>query len=245
MRALAGEVLLAAWEQSAPSHELLRPLMVLSAAYADAGPTQLGALPIAERNLMLLRLHRLSFGPVLRVFGVCQQCGARLEFEVPVAEMTAHVEGRSAADPIVWSEDGRQYRLRPVSTDDLVATLSALDLDAAQELLLRRCLEVSPPVETGQPAGTPAVPVSPAVLRRFEELHAAAELSCAIECPSCACREVLDFDIARFLWAEVQTAARRLLGEIHELASAYGWSQQDIAAMSPTRRRAYLELLSA
>ena len=245
MRALAGEVLLAAWEQSAPSDELLRPLVILSAAQADAGPTQLGAMPIAERNLMLLRLHRLSFGPVLRVFGVCRQCGARLEFEVPVAEMTAQVEGQSAADSIVWSEEGRQYRLRPVSTDDLVATLSALDLDAAQELLLTRCLEVSPAIETGQPAGTPAVPVSPAVLRRFEQLHAAAELSCGIECPGCACREVLDFDIARFLWAEVQTAARRLLREIHELASAYGWSQQDITAMSETRRRAYLELLSA
>jgi hypothetical protein len=194
---------------------------------------------------MLLHLHRLSFGSTLRVFGACSRCEARLEFAVPVAEMAAQAEGRDMTAPVAWTEDGREYRLRPVTTEDLAATLGTPDLDAAQELLLTRCLEVSAPAHT-EPPGLPS-PVSalPSVLRRFDQLHAAAELSCAVECPSCSSRDVLDFDIARFLWAEVQSAARRLLSEIHDLASAYGWSQEDITSMSATRRRAYLELLSA
>jgi hypothetical protein len=244
MRALAGEVLLAAWEDSARTPELQRPLMMLSAALADTDPAQLGAVSIAERNLMLLHLHSLSFGPTLRVFGVCPRCGAQLEFAVPVTEMTAHLEGQ-AADPIAWTEDGRHYQLRPVTTDDLAATLDAPDLDTAQELLLTRCLQVSPPVGTEQVSLSPAWPASSTVQLRFDQLHSVAEMRCTVECPSCSCREVLDFDIARFLWTEVQSAARRLLGEIHELASAYGWSEHDIVGMSPTRRRAYLELLSA
>ncbi len=239
MRALAGELLLAAWEEGAPEHELRRAVTMLSIALPASDREQLGALPIAERNLLLLRLHELSFGPLLGAFGICPKCGIRLEFAMPVAEMASGLESQSRADSIAWSEDGRQYQLRSVTTDDLLASLDVPDMNAAQECLLSRCLEVSP-------ARDPELPsASPEVLQKFEQLHAAAELSCAIECPGCSSHEFLDLDMARFLWTEVRNAARRLLGEIHELASAYGWSEQAIARMAASRRDAYLEMLSA
>ena len=50
MRALAGELLLAAWERGAPEHDLDRALTMLAAALPDADREQLGALPIVERN---------------------------------------------------------------------------------------------------------------------------------------------------------------------------------------------------
>ena len=238
MRALAGELLLAAWEEGAPEHELRRAVTMLSIALPASDREQLGALPIGERNLLLLRLHDLSFGPLLSAFGICPKCGIRLEFAVPVAEMASGLESQSRAGSIAWSEEGRQYQLRCVTTDDLLASLDVPDMSAAQECLLSRCLEVSP--------ARPELPsASPAVLQKFEQLHPAAELSCAIECPGCSSHEFLDLDIARFLWTEVRNAARRLLGEIHELASTYGWSEQAIARMAPSRRDAYLEMLSA
>ena len=324
MRALSGELLLAAWEEGAAGHELRRPLVMLSAALPDADPRQFGALPIAELNLLLLRLHGLSFGSQLRVFGTCPGCAARLEFTVPVAELTAQAErqagiaaggapaagetaaGETAAampaagaaarqpqDPaarsrdqagsVAWTQGGRHYRLRPVTTDDLLATLAVPDLATARDLLLSRCLETAPILGPERPVLDPAVldpavperavperavpelalqesavpesesaalepsaagPAVPAeALRRFDEMHAAAELTCAVECPGCGARELLDFDIARFLWAEVRAAARRLLAEVHELASAYGWSERDITTMSPARRYAYLEMI--
>lgn len=238
MRGLAGELLLAAWEHGAAQHDLGRALTMLSAALPGAGREQLGALPIAERNLLLLRLHELTFGSSLNVFGVCPTCAEQFEFAVPAAEMAARLQGQSSGSRMTWHEAGRQYRLRAVTTDDLLATLGVPDTTAAQDLLLARCLEVSP-TEPGER------PASAAVLRRFEQLNAAAELSCCVDCPGCATRELLDLDMARFLWIEVRNAARRLLGEIHELASAYGWSEQDIAQMGAGRRTAYLEMLSA
>ena len=231
MNPLAGELLLAAWEESLPEHEMRRALTMLSTARPDTDREQFAALPIAERNLLLLRLHEMSFGPLLSAFGLCPACGAQFEFAVPVAEMTARLEGQSPAGPVAWNDEGQQYRLRAVTTDDLMATLGVPDM------LLARCLDVSPPGSGGPPARA-------AVLQRFEQLHAATELSCSIDCPGCSSHELLDLDIARFLWAEVRTAARRLLGEIHELASAYGWSERAIARMSADRRSAYLEMLS-
>ncbi len=57
--------------------------------------------------------------------------------------------------------------------------------------------------------------------------------------------QVLDLDIGRFLWREVSVAARRMLAEVHLLASAYGWAERDILALCPVRRAAYLELAGA
>jgi len=234
MRPLAGELLLAAWEDGASEHDLRRALTMLATALPDTGREQLGALPIAERNRLLLRLHELTFGPLIRVFGPCSTCRAHFEFAVSAAEMTARVAGQSPADHVTWREEGRQYRLRAVTTDDLLATLGVPEASVAQDLLLARCLEVSP-ADSRRAA-------SPAVLQRFEQLNAASELSCSIHCPGCSSRELLDLDMARFLWMEVGSAARRLLGEIHQLASAYGWSERAIAEMSAGRRGAYLEL---
>jgi hypothetical protein len=39
--------------------------------------------------------------------------------------------------------------------------------------------------------------------------------------------------------------ARRLLIEVHSLASAYGWSETDILSMSEPRRALYLEMVQA
>ena len=43
----------------------------------------------------------------------------------------------------------------------------------------------------------------------------------------------------------VEMAARRLLPEVHALASSYGWSEKEILALSPARRRSYIALLGA
>jgi hypothetical protein len=49
------------------------------------------------------------------------------------------------------------------------------------------------------------------------------------------------FDIVSFLWTEIAAEAKRLLREVHILASAYGWREADIFSLSPLRRQFYLE----
>ena len=51
-----------------------------------------------------------------------------------------------------------------------------------------------------------------------------------------------NFDIATVLWTELAGLARSLIEEVDALASAYGWSEREILALSGRRRRAYLEL---
>jgi hypothetical protein len=46
-----------------------------------------------------------------------------------------------------------------------------------------------------------------------------------------------------YLWTEISVAAQRLLIDVHALARAYGWDQDDILGMSSARRRFYLEVV--
>ena len=243
MRALRGELLLAAWEAGARGHELRRPLALLAAARPATPAAALSALPVAARDLELLRLRALTFGPELAVLGTCPACGERLEFTLDTGELAAGLESAAGAGPAEWTEDGQRYRLRPVTTDDLLAALAVPDPAAAQDLLLSRCVEhIHNQDSERSPVPPLRSPYSPGLVKRFEELHADAELRCAIDCLACSARYVHDFDIARFLWREVTVAARRLLAEVHALATAYGWAERDIMRLSPPRRAAYLEL---
>ena len=47
-------------------------------------------------------------------------------------------------------------------------------------------------------------------------------------------------DIGSFVWAEIESRARRVLGEVHALASAYGWSEAETLSLSAVRRASYL-----
>jgi hypothetical protein len=116
------------------------------------------------------------------------------------------------------------------------------DADRARNLLLERCISTPPSEEQARPDPEYA---STLALQKFDELHAGAEITLQLTCPGCARSETIDLDIARFLWIEVRHAALRLLREVHELASAYGWTQDAILAMTAQRRSAYLGMVHA
>jgi len=94
MRALTGDLLLSAWERCAHEHDLDRAVTMLALALPASSREQLAALPLGERNMLLLRLHEISFGPSLRGFASCSQCGEPLEFVLPAGALAERLEDR-------------------------------------------------------------------------------------------------------------------------------------------------------
>lgn len=119
--------------------------------------------------------------------------------------------------------DQTGYRLP--TTEDLIAIEHLTDVDEARAALLARCAASEEDVE------------------RMAMLDPQADVQIDADCPSCGHRWREPFDIVTFLWTEISVLARRLLADVHDLASAYHWSERDILAMSPARRNAYLEML--
>jgi hypothetical protein len=72
-----------------------------------------------------------------------------------------------------------------------------------------------------------------------------AERRVALTCPACDHAWSDSIDVASFIWAELEARARRLLWEVHSLASAYGWSESETLTLSAARRAMYLEMVRA
>ena len=71
-----------------------------------------------------------------------------------------------------------------------------------------------------------------------------AEILLDFDCPACGASFQEGLELASFVWAELEARARRLLMDVHTLASAYGWGEAEILALSAARREFYLEMVS-
>ena len=62
-------------------------------------------------------------------------------------------------------------------------------------------------------------------------------------CPACGRAGIHGIDLEALLLGEIRRIQNAIVGDIHALATQYGWSERAIAAMPVWRRRAYLERL--
>lgn len=200
------------------------------------------ALPIGDREALLLHLRRIILGETIGCVLRCPapECGERMDLDLQIADLLVP----PVADAREWHEavfDGVPVRFRlPTGADqEEAAGLARTDLEAAAGLLLRRCLDR--PLD-----GLPAVP--PAVAERLpdllSELDPQAELSLELTCPACGHVFSTVFDAGGHVVQELFAQGMRLYREVHLIAFHYHWSEREILALSGRKRRLYLDLLS-
>jgi hypothetical protein len=245
MHALTGDRLLEAWDRGFHESDLVRPLTLLQVSSPERSLESIAELSLAERDLDLWRLRRMTFGDWLRATLPCAGCSAQIEFTLAISSVIEPLEQLRIAAPAERHWEGWQIAMRPATTVDLEAALEMPDPDAAKERLLERCSLLTAP-----PGGVASWENAPETLRAvaqesFDAVHEGAEFLCETICPQCGATEMADLDIGRFLWFEVRNAAKRLLRDVHELACAYGWSEAAILAMTTQRRQGYLAMVRA
>ena len=116
--------------------------------------------------------------------------------------------------------------------------VDARDSDARRALVLRSVLGSSTPAD--------ALPdeVVEEIAGALGALDPQADIDVALDCFCCGAIWSAPFEIASFLWLEIDAYVRRLLVDIRALAVAYGWTEAESLAVSPLRRRFYLEAVS-
>jgi hypothetical protein len=72
-----------------------------------------------------------------------------------------------------------------------------------------------------------------------------AETRLTLHCPKCEVDWEESLDMTSFLWTEIDARVRRLLLEIHTLASAYGWTEREILSLGENRRVRYVEMVQS
>ncbi|MEW2624197.1 hypothetical protein [Streptomyces sp. NPDC048106] len=230
--------LLATWEAGLAEASAGRALLLHGTARPDLDAAALPAVPLGEREYDLLALRRALFGERMQVRLDCHACGADMEFELDAGEFARSLD-RPGRPVVQLTVDGWDIAFRLPAAADLTAAARAADPRSA---LLARCLVSA--VHDGAPRPADALPT--AVQRRIAEAVEAADpgadVTLSVGCPECGAPTRAELDIASYLWTELDSWARDMLLDVHLLATAYGWSEPEILALSPLRRRYYLEL---
>lgn len=231
MRGLSDAAVMDLWEQGRARHPIDRALLLFAAAEPELPRETLADQPIGRRDAAILGLRNASFGPSIDGYGQCPACGERFEFAL---DGRALRDAAPAALQVEFRDtQGRTLRL-PTSRDLAAIAAAGVDGEPAALALAQACMS----------AGI-AEPDAAAFERWVAEQDPAAELRLDLSCEACGHDWALGFDPASWCWEEIESRSARLLDEVHGLARAYGWSEDQVLRLSPARRRAYLDRCTA
>jgi len=234
MRTLTQADFLALWETGRSLHPLDQGVLAVQAAFPEIEES-IADWPLGRRNRALAELRCAVFGSKVRGWTSCRQCREQLEFQLD-GRAWAESESPAGKDRIGVGE--LNYRL-PTSRD-LAAVAAEQEAPTAARRLLQLCCV---------PDGAPDRAWSDEEIDAVGECMAAAdplaEILLRFDCPSCGASFDESLDLPTFLWAEMESRAKRMLLAVHTLAAAYGWSEAEILSLSPARREIYLEMVRA
>jgi hypothetical protein len=248
--------LLDAWERGEAKRPVWRALSLLWAAWPPGAAPPPETLSIGRRDALLLELRRRLFGPKIMGVTNCPACAQRVEVALEAddiriaghrADADADGDSNGAGDArpeeFFLSDGPHQVRFRLPNSGDLQEAAAVGDPDAARRLLLERC--VLEATCDGRELKAEDMPpdLTDHLARRMGEADAQADVWLLLACPECKGKWQARFDIAAFLWEEVAAWAGGMLRDVARLAAAFGWSEGEILAMTPRRRRAYLRVL--
>ena len=194
---------------------------------------------LGQRNAALLNLRNAFFGRAWPLKSRCPACGTECEFETDGVTLAEELEQRGAATTARFEWKGHAVEVRAPTVDDLAAAARQPDIESASRTILTRCLSGNLDLSAVEEADINEFG------RRIENLDPGAAVGFDLVCPACAHEWAAMVDIAEALWTEVRNAAERTLIEIDALARAYGWTEEEVMRLSPTRRAAYLQLVEA
>lgn len=244
MHALLPNELLEVWERGAGLSATERALLLLAAAYTELTPGQIAELSVGQRDRQLLSLREQTFGPRLDSVATCPSCAASLEFRLDAADIcSAPPKEPDGLLKATHAEYSVQFRLP--NSIDLASLDPAADLETNRQHLLQHCVIAAHRANTEIAAKEVPAEVSNVIAQRMAAADPQADVQLALVCPHCQNTWQTPFDIVSYFWSEVHAWATRLLREVHSLASAYGWREAEVLALSPWRRQAYLELIES
>jgi hypothetical protein len=236
--------LLAAWERCLPLPPVRRAVTLLELAEPSVPAETITALPIGSRDRELLRLRVSAFGAEITGLAACPACAETVEIAADANTIIASVpDAASGGEELTFDRDGYHVSFRLPTSEDLIALGASAAQTEPERFLLARCLRW---VECGgSPMAASELPneIIELIASSMNEHDPLADIELACMCPECGHSWTAPLDVVAFLWAELSDYATRLLEDVHVLASAYGWREGDILALTPTRRQAYLELI--
>jgi hypothetical protein len=234
--------LIALWERGFGQHPVDRALMLLAACSPSEPPEELAHLSIGARDGRLLEIYERLFGSSLEAFAHCPACNEPLEYTLSTQELTASNSPPADPPPLTVDDGPISLHLRLPDSLDLRAVSICTESEQAAKMLSERCIVEA--TRGGQPVSPADLPadIAETISSALAAADPGAEILIDLKCAVCSHAWQVTLDIERFLWSKISATAKRLLRDVHALASAYGWREPDILALSTVRRQTYVEM---
>lgn len=244
MRTLTNVELLNVWERGLGQRPVQRALSLLATACPETPLDELARMTIGRRDEALLVLRERTFGPRLVGLASCPECSEWIELMFEASQIRVEPSGEPP-ETLALCDSGWRVQFRLPNSLDVAVVEDRPSVEDARTALLSRCLLAAE--HEGETLGAEQLPppIAGAVAQRMAQADPQGDVQLACACPRCGRTWQAAFDIVSFFWAEIHAWARRTLHEVHMLASAYGWLEADILALSVARRQMYLEMIGA
>jgi hypothetical protein len=199
------------------------PALALLDRLADGA--DVAVLTVTQADRALAGIYLMLYGPQAECQAACESCGESYEFTLDLSQIIAAQDAERPAPPDAggaWTlPDGT--RVRAPTQADLAGDPAGL----AARLTVEgeaNAGEVGAFLETASPVLT---------------------IDMAARCPDCGTAAQVRFDLATYLTRRLAAEHPFLVRETHLIASRYGWSHDEIMALTRDDRRAYAGLIEA
>ena len=195
---------------------------------------KLGAAQIvtADRDRLLASLYISMYGTKIESTLNCKECEEKFDLNFRLDELLKHYEPSTAPlsdDGKYEIEPGIRFRL-PNGEDELF--INRFKGAEAERQLFDRCLlEGNPETDNEK------------VQAKMTELAPVLSLDMQAICPECNHTQEVQFDMQTFFLTKLKQERPGLIRDIHNIASQYHWSHQEILDLPRSLRKQYAELI--
>jgi hypothetical protein len=231
------ELVFKIWERRGECSEMRRAQFAVDAfAIREQGA---GAALLPRFDVAVAELRRALFGADVEMVVQCPACDMRFDLPLRLDELET---SREAPERILIEEGEFSAELIMPQVDDLEALVVPPDDAALAEELFSRC--VARAEQGGREIGTQELPASFRRLASDALTALGAEgLTADLSCSACGHDWRAPIDVVGALLRDIDLWTLARLEEVHRLALVYHWSEGEILALSPQRRRYYLEAI--
>lgn len=241
MQPLSASELLRVWERGDKQPVWYRAILLVGVLCPDRTQEELAKISLGQRNALVFQLCETMFGRNVRAFVHCPLCDEALQFQVDCHHISLTRPPTLEEELFSTVIEGIDIQFRPLNSHDIALIEDKYDLSTKRHFLAGRCLLRA--TQAGSKIDTTRLPESviEALGEQLAECDPLSDVHFRVDCVSCEYQWSAPFNIVTFVWTQLSAKAQRLLDDVHALARAYGWGENDILKMSAVRRNSYLE----
>ena len=186
----------------------------------------------ADRDRLLALLYISLYGSKVESTVSCKECRQKFDLDFSLNELLKHYRPSTAlfSDNGEYQlESGISFRL-PTGEDEVV--INGFTGAEAEKKLLERCL-LQGNAETDNEK----------VQLKMAELAPVLSMEMQALCPECGYEQQVQFDMQSFFLTKLKQEKVVLVREVHNIASQYHWSHQEILDLPRSLRKQYAALI--